>query len=224
MNRLQTLPPHLKDGTLAAIQYVIAKQAVCNHRGRYRRRIRMIWEKRMYSLSDIEFRRRYKITRHRFRHLCGQLRPLLYPQNRGRHKIKVEIQLSMTLRFLAGGHYLDIIDAHGVLSPETFYTILANTLKAIDTVVTWPGITTQGTMKEVSQGWSDYSNGAFQGCLGAIDGIAIKVAKPSEVENPACYFNRKGFFALNVQVSLKYHIIHCMSFVAPLSVFISLFL
>ncbi|MGH7974447.1 MAG: transposase family protein [bacterium] len=41
----------------------------------------------------------------------------------------------------------------------------------------------------------------FSGCVGAIDGLCVKIRKPrlSETKFPAQYMNRKGFFAYNVQ-------------------------
>jgi hypothetical protein len=41
----------------------------------------------------------------------------------------------------------------------------------------------------------------ISGCVGCLDGIAIKIMEPSAATtpNPSTYYNRKGFFALNVQ-------------------------
>jgi hypothetical protein len=40
-----------------------------------------------------------------------------------------------------------------------------------------------------------------RGCVGAIDGMAVKIAKPRPKDTPAPrhYFNRKGFFAVVLQ-------------------------
>jgi len=40
----------------------------------------------------------------------------------------------------------------------------------------------------------------MRGIVGAVDGIAVKIRCPSgDVQNPAAYFNRKGFYAIVVQ-------------------------
>jgi hypothetical protein len=43
----------------------------------------------------------------------------------------------------------------------------------------------------------------MRGCVGAIDGIAIKILMHSVVADPKNrpYYNQKGFYALNVQQS-----------------------
>lgn len=39
----------------------------------------------------------------------------------------------------------------------------------------------------------------FTGCIGCIDGIAIKITRPKKSEHPKAHFNRKGYFAIPVQ-------------------------
>jgi DDE superfamily endonuclease len=55
-------------------------------------------------------------------------------------------------------------------------------------------------LKRVSIGFAR-GRSPLYGCAGAIDGIAIKVVEPwaGTTANSSTYFNRKGFFALNVQ-------------------------
>ena len=46
------------------------------------------------------------------------------------------------------------------------------------------------------------SDGVFQGCIGALDGLAIRIKKPdkgSSIVNPGAYYCQKGFYALNCQ-------------------------
>jgi hypothetical protein len=46
------------------------------------------------------------------------------------------------------------------------------------------------------------SDGVFQGCIGALDGLAIRIKKPdkgSSIVDPGAYYCRKGFYALNCQ-------------------------
>ena len=44
------------------------------------------------------------------------------------------------------------------------------------------------------------ANGVIGGCVGAIDGLLVKIYKPPlPVQNPARFMSRKHFFALNVQ-------------------------
>ena len=45
------------------------------------------------------------------------------------------------------------------------------------------------------------SKGTMVGCIGAIDGMAVRIKKPSkiDVENCRNYMNRKGFYSINLQ-------------------------
>ena len=56
-------------------------------------------------------------------------------------------------------------------------------------------------LERVSDGFSRGGTSVLRGCIGALDGIAIKIKEPSrnDVPNSSSYYNRKGFFALNVQ-------------------------
>ena len=81
----------------------------------YRARRRMCWGERLDSLNDKEFVWRYKVTKERYAWLCDQLRTQLAPRwnpiiasrdPAKRHHndaLSVELKLSMTLRFMAGG-------------------------------------------------------------------------------------------------------------------------
>jgi hypothetical protein len=106
----------------------------------------------------------------------------------------------MTLRYLAGGSYLDIpIAHHGSIS--TFYYVVDETLTDLDQSlnIKFPIDNLEllkGSSIEFSRGRSP-----FTGCAGALDGIAIKIVEPCAANgaNNATYYNRKGLFALCIQ-------------------------
>ena len=55
---------------------------------------------------------------------------------------------------------------------------------------------------ELSESFSRDFDGVFQGCIGALDGMAVKIQRPTISEllrNPGQYFCRKGYYALNLQ-------------------------
>lgn len=54
-------------------------------------------------------------------------------------------------------------------------------------------------LKEIAADFAVDSDGVFYGCIGAIDGLAIRIRCPSNVPDPGNYFCRKNFYALNVQ-------------------------
>ena len=98
-------------------------------------RIRMDWETRRDSLSDRKFKRRYRISKRAFSQLEGKIYPYVARQLpiAGEPAVSSELCLSMTLRWLAGGSFVDIVDMHGV-SIKTFYSVLWLTIEAIDKV------------------------------------------------------------------------------------------
>jgi len=56
--------------------------------------------------------------------------------------------------------------------------------------------------EELSEAFSGDLGGIYTGCIGAIDGLALRILRPSvtkELPNPGEYCCKKGFFDLNVQ-------------------------
>ena len=71
----------------------------------------------------------------------------------------------MTLRYLAGGHYFDIVDLHGVTSPQTLYTVLLETLQALDERLEWPNLMgDQDLWSATSIGFAAKSGMVLTGC------------------------------------------------------------
>ena len=110
-------------------------------------------------------------------------------------------RLSVTLRWLAGGSYLDIALAHN-LSTSTVYHYIDGCISLMNKAlqinfpyrdVTW--------LRRVAVGFSREGRSALNMCCGALDGLAVKISEPAgwEVANSSKYYNRKGFFAINTQ-------------------------
>ena len=115
-------------------------------------------------------------------------------------------KLSCTLRYLAGGSYLDITRMHAI-SDRTFYGIVEQTIVAI--------LVHGSESMKYSFGLDDLirkenrfarkSGGAFRGCIGALDGLCVQIERPHPSDcgnNPSGYYTRKGFYSLNIQVSV----------------------
>ena len=157
----------------------------------------------MASLSDVEFRQRYRLTKDVFAYVVGLVTPLIVIRFMcGLNKpVSAELCLSMTLRYLAGGSVHDLIDLHGV-SQATFYRCVWRTCEALDSVLSSDfDVTENAAMEELEGGFSRLTRGVMRGFVGALDGLAIKIDKPSlsDVPDPMAFYNRKGFFAISVQ-------------------------
>jgi hypothetical protein len=94
-----------------------------------RRRTRMVWEDRVASLTADEFKRTYRMSAATFNFVLERIRKRITSKapkkaRRDTHgPVPAELLLSMALRFLAGGSYLDIYQMHGVGKSTMFHCI-----------------------------------------------------------------------------------------------------
>ena len=123
--------------------------------------------------------------------------------------ISGEIKVAMTLRLLAGGSYLDLgllYEMSFSYTYEIFHHVVKNWINN-DKLVKISGkdfFDDENKLKESATEFARKSNGLMWGAVGALDGWLVKIRQPSKirdrVKNPASFFSRKGFFAVNVQV------------------------
>ena len=99
---------------------------------------------------------------------------------------------------------------HGV-HQSTFYSAVEETVAAInntndyDITFPWGDV---AELEKMSQEFFHLNNESLEHCVLAVDGIAIKIAKPTQLDtpNPSHYYSRKGFFAVNVQAGFDAHL------------------
>lgn len=173
-----------------------------------RPRDRMDWSERMNSLTEFEFKRTYRQSSERFHSVVAALKErdlsdrLIFDSREATHNaISMELRWSMTSRFLAGGSYLDIYQMHGV-SKSAFFECIWKTLDLFDRAYPVPWILDNPVeCAKLSAAFQQRSAvpGAFGGCVGAIDGLCVKIKAPTDRINPAAFWARKGFYAVNVQ-------------------------
>jgi hypothetical protein len=165
------------------------------------------------GLNDEEFRIFYRVTRTRFVWLTNKLAHLA-PSYERAGWLTVEMKLAITLRYLAGGSYLDIREMWGIRTAAVFNTIhiviplIANLnddeFPDLPTILGMEEHNKDRHLRRISDGFSSKAKGLFRGCVGCIDGLCVRIIRPSThpisgVANPAKYFNRKGFYALAMQ-------------------------
>ena len=127
-------------------------------------------------------------------------------RRRGRHAaVSPELALAMTLRWLAGGSYLDIMCWANVLTATTFYRHVRVVLHDLDALLPPPSLERDladpDRLAAVAAGFARRSYGHLKGIIGAIDGLLIPIQSPANAgaEGPRKFFTRKGFYAWNVQ-------------------------
>lgn len=108
-----------------------------------------------------------------------------------------ELCLYCTIRWLAGGSYLDICDVAGI-SKASFYRVIWRTITAIvhcpELQIPWP--TSNEQIARAVQGFTSISTEcAIQNCVGVVDGYLLRIKVPSKKE----VANVKSFFSGHYQ-------------------------
>ena len=166
------------------------------------------------DLTPAEFRGAYGVARGTFESILQNIRHLIvkpvgWGGVRNSNVMLPEIKLAITLRWLRGGSYRDLMPLYGC-APTTFYNTAYAVCEAICVTyylelhgaVSDFMVHADGTrLKAIAAGFGRHSGGIIGNAIGAIDGVQIAIKKPSlkEVPNPTAYYNRKGWFAINVQ-------------------------
>ena len=185
-------------------------------------------------MTDNRFRRMFRMSKAHFETLVKKLDDYWVAEaTPGRHgsvigrpkKICTEIQLALTLRWLAGGSYLDITEIYSV-HDSTFYNIIARVVPAINKVLPeWRLVTAlknpqaHHDLDRLAAGFSRRTGGLLKKVIGAIDGILIPIAAPTgeDPTNARTYFCRKGFYCINVQgiCNAEYEVIYASIGLCP---------
>ena len=120
-----------------------------------------------------------------------------------------EIKLTITMRILGGGSYLDCALYFEVSfnhAHKIFHEVINNWIRH-PSFYPINGIEycrNNDEMKAVALQFAQSSRGIICGCIGALDGWLVKIRKPTRrdgVENPQSFYSRKGFYAINRQTS-----------------------
>ena len=168
------------------------------------------------STSDRLFRLKFRMSKDEFELLCDKIKDAVgeekFANKRG---APGEIRSLIALRMLCGGSYLDLLGrAYGVESIQSIFNYFHTFIDWLDVTFSFPLVdllrrfkdgdeTALHELKQIASHFAVDSDGVFWGCIGAIDGLAVRIRMPANVPDPSNYFCRKNFYALNVQVSLK---------------------
>ncbi len=166
----------------------------------------------MSGLSEFEFPRMFRMSRVSIGKLLDLIKTkisLSTPRgiqqaiNSSGSYIPSVTKLAATIRWLAGGSYLDIAFEFG-LDPANFFSkhyFLWNTINAIDEVIKLGFSTNHQNLSDTAQGFSKFSKGQMTGCVLAIHGWVCHTRQPKRSEVGDCitsYRNRKCCWGLIV--------------------------
>ena len=196
-----------------------------NRRPRVKRAARKHFKEETSQWSDATYKRYFRLSRESFDKLCTTICSSVgedvfrsenwlkdasvqsgAPQSSGGHMCG-EVRVSIFLRILAGASYLDLMLGFQVSHDPVYqsFRIVTGWLNKTFDFPLVAAIENEDLqyLEDVSSSFAHGSSGgAFMGCIGALDGIAIKIKRPTRsksIPNPGNYYCRKAFFALNCQ-------------------------
>jgi len=142
------------------------------------------------TLNETLFKAMFRIDRRTFEELVTKLTPILqknlvYATNSSGSSISINTRLAVTLRWLAGGSYIDLCFAWGI-GHSTFFSdrgVLWPTIEALNNLfdIGVP-IYDEAALTALSDGFSTQSHGILRGCIMAMDGLAVKTRAPFKYE------------------------------------------
>jgi len=203
---------------LALMAYQLIKKSGKKNRS-HRQRRKMLHRNRQKACSLLQegiddglFKQEYRMGPASFQKLVDLLRDDLRPHNTSQTRcdfIDPETKVMMTLRWLAGGQYVDQCRRNGVSKPA-FFRCAAQVINAINRHPDignpkWPR--TIDDCDEIAQEWAKLSGphgakGLLMTVIGMLDGILVKTISPSmkETKRPDDYRSgHKKAIGLNVQ-------------------------
>jgi hypothetical protein len=173
----------------------------------------LIWSKHVQRLRrEGMFNRTYRMDEQHFHRLLALLGPrlavdgMMSTRRTGVSPISEEVVLHCTLRYMAGGSYLEVRDVAHV-SVASFYRCLHRGVSAIlrcsELDIKLP--TTTAEIYSAAAAFKRKSTeGVLDGCVGCVDGMLTKIATPTRQEagNVRSYFSGHYYhMGLNIQAA-----------------------
>jgi len=157
--------------------------------------------------TDSMFRTAFHMSRKVFLKLLSMIesklkRDEIMGRRSHRTVIAPDMRLGITIRILSGANYVDTMGMFRVGS-ATVYRVFHDTCDALMDHLFLPGL--PRTRYELRQSSYKFKTSRenrpspFTGCVGALDGICVKIKKPDNDLNPAAFYCRKGYYSLPVQ-------------------------
>jgi hypothetical protein len=159
------------------------------------------------ALDDRRFAKRFRLSKVLFHEILDGIRPDLERDaekalRAGSEIISPEWRLGVTLRLLAGGSVdvADIANIHEVNVWKITHEVCDSINRAFP--IRKYDFSDVAYMEKIEKSFAARSGFVYRGCVGALDGIALRIKRPTNREsggNPTTYYNRKGFYAVNLQ-------------------------
>ncbi|XP_013134227.1 PREDICTED: putative nuclease HARBI1 [Papilio polytes] len=153
-------------------------------------------ERLLQKIPEWQFRTHYRLNKEEFHSLCDELRR--NTRLKGSKTTSLELKVLTALSFYAMGSYQKGIANEVHMDQRSVSQCIREVTKALNVLsnkwVQFPQTSTQRT--KIKQGF--YSKFNFPGVIGAIDCTHVAIVRPAA--NEPCFYNRKGFHSLNIQM------------------------
>ena len=169
----------------------------CSTRAPLSKRFLQIFQRVTQYIDSHAFRRMFRMTRRAFCNLLTTLSILLYKPhqcatNYRRETITADVRLGATLRMLAGAEVLHVRYIFQI-GNSTASNVLHDTVDVMNSVLRFPKLPTTGDALHAAAREFKHSRSQFNPldrCVGALDGICIKLKKPKNESIPASFHCR----------------------------------
>ena len=150
------------------------------------------------SYTDSKLRCRHRFGRDAIDYIVGLVADDIMPETNRNHAVSAEMQLLITLRYLASGSFLQVIgDTFLGFDKSAVSRVVHRVTQALSAkvgnFVKFPS--TRAERDEIKQGL--FRVGGFPCAIGCIDGTHVRITAPHE--NEPDFVNRKGYHSINVQ-------------------------
>lgn len=146
------------------------------------------------------FKMNFRLSKTAFRYVLEQVKAEIMPAVRS-GSVSLECKLAACLRFFAEGAYQRgaAQDFKVAIAQPTFSQHFATILNILEQKLCpkWIVLPMTDEEKEEAKRYF-YDRSGIPGVIMCVDGTHIKIFKPSE--NAHLYYNRKGFFSMNVMI------------------------
>jgi hypothetical protein len=161
-------------------------------------------ERKIRALPPSIFKRQYRLCQQDFYELLSKIAPDISTKNRKLNKISPVVKLlAVTLRWLAGGCYLDLSFEYEMIY-KTIYKYYYQVIIAIDKNVlniNFP-LGDELALRALEAGFMRVFRGTCPDTVAAGDGVVFKMDIPNAIEangDVSSFYTRKGYFAYGMQ-------------------------
>ena len=159
------------------------------------------WEVECVDMPDLEFYKRFRMTRPTFKKLLSLIEVQISPETEVVESIPADKRLAIALRYLATGGDTNLLGDTFGTSKEAVRKIVSLVCNAISDCSTLQELVefpeTENDFETIAKRFFD--RWQFPNCVGAVDDTHIPINKPNKKDDPPSYFDYKKDYSIHLQ-------------------------